>query len=77
MMYWVDGDELLDEAVCTSPGPPHYYFRRDRHLNVDNIPEDAFRIPPPPNGPAPGEPLQGGHHMMMQHKQPIHNRYVK
>ncbi|CAF2953818.1 unnamed protein product [Rotaria sp. Silwood2] len=69
MMYWVDGDQLLDEDVCTSPGPPQYYFGRDRHLNVDKIPEDAFRIPPPPNGPAPGEPLQGGHHMMMQHEE--------
>jgi len=67
MMYWVDGDRLLNDDVCTSSGPPSYYFRRDRRLNVDKIPEEAFRIPPPPNGPAPGEPVQGGHHMMMQH----------
>jgi len=74
MMYWVDGDQLLNDDVCTSPGPPQYYFRHDRHLNVDKIPENAFRIPPPPNGPAPGEPLLGGHHMMMQHKTKPHKR---
>lgn len=74
MMYWVDGDQLLNDDVCTSPGPPTYYFRRDRYLNVDNIPDSAFRIPPPPNGPAPGEPIQGGHHMMMQHKVKPHRR---
>jgi len=74
MMYWVDGDQLLDETVCSSPGPPNYYFGHDQNLNVEKIPEDAFRIPPPPNGPAPGEPIQGGHHMMMQHKTKPRNR---
>ncbi|CAF0874637.1 unnamed protein product [Rotaria sp. Silwood1] len=68
MMYWVNGDEVLENDVCTSLGPPKYYFGYDRHLNVEKIPENAFRIPPPPNGPAPGEPIQGGHHMTMQHK---------
>jgi uncharacterized membrane protein (DUF106 family) len=29
MMYWVDGDQLLHDDVCTSPGPPQYYFRHD------------------------------------------------
>ena len=29
MMYWVDGDQLLDENVCASPGPPEYYFALD------------------------------------------------
>lgn len=29
MMYWVDGDELLHEDVCSSPGPPNYYFGYD------------------------------------------------
>jgi len=46
-------------------------------LNIDKIPEDAFRIPPPPNGPAPGEPLQCGHHMMMQHKEKPHQRQFR
>jgi peptidylglycine monooxygenase len=74
MMYWVDGDQLLDDNICASPGPPTYYFGNDEDLNVEKIPEDAFRIPPPPNGPAPGEPIQGGHHMMMQHKTKPRNR---
>ena len=30
MMYWVDGDQLLNDDVCISRGPPEYYFRRDR-----------------------------------------------
>lgn len=68
MMYWVDGDQLLNEDVCTSLGPPHYYFGNDLNLNVEKIPENAFRIPPPPNGPAPGQSLHGDHHTMMQHK---------
>ncbi len=29
MMYWVDGDELLEDGVCASPGPPYYYFAED------------------------------------------------
>jgi peptidylglycine monooxygenase len=81
MMYWVDGERLLEDDVCNSAGPPEYYFGRDRHLNTDKIPEDAFRIPPPPNGPEPGAPLQGGHHSMMKlqerpHKQQHIYRYV-
>jgi peptidylglycine monooxygenase len=74
MMYWVDGDQLLEDNVCASPGPPNYYFAQDQNLNVEKIPADAFRIPPPPNGPAPGEPIQGDHHMMMEHKIKPHNR---
>ena len=30
IMYWVDSDRLLDDNVCTSPGPPQYYFSHDR-----------------------------------------------
>jgi hypothetical protein len=30
MMYWVDGDKLLEDDVCTSPGPPNYYFGKDQ-----------------------------------------------
>ena len=29
MMYWVDGDDLLEDSVCASPGPPYYYFAED------------------------------------------------
>ena len=34
MMYWVDGDQLLSDDVCTSAGPPTYYFRNDRVCHV-------------------------------------------
>jgi hypothetical protein len=30
MMYWVDGDQLLEDNVCASPGPPNYYFAEDQ-----------------------------------------------
>jgi len=30
MMYWVDGDHLLENDVCASPGPPNYYFGHDQ-----------------------------------------------
>ncbi len=30
MMYWVDGDQLLQDDVCSSPGPPNYYFGYDQ-----------------------------------------------
>ena len=30
MMYWVEGEQLLSNDVCTSAGPPQYYFRHDR-----------------------------------------------
>jgi peptidylglycine monooxygenase len=49
MMYWVDGDKLLNEDVCTSPGPPKYYFRHDRvclfflfFFNIDFLSFSAF-----------------------------------
>ena len=44
---------------------------------MDKIPENAFRIPPPPNGPAPDQPLQGVHHMAKQHKTKSHNRQYR
>merc|ERR1712110_1234181 len=68
MMYWVEGDKLLEENTCNSAGPPNYYFAYDRNLNIEKIPASAYRIPPPPNGPEPGEPIQGGHHSTMHHK---------
>ncbi len=30
IMYWVDGDQLLDDPICRSVGPPYYYFRNDQ-----------------------------------------------
>lgn len=96
IMYWVDGDNLLKEDVCSSAGPPRYYFGSDpvcsvltfilsfewnqriffveQNLNVDKIPSDAFRVPPPPNGPGPNEKLHGSHHMMSQHEKPHRRR---
>jgi len=70
IMYWVEGEQLLDDGVCASAGPPSYYFRRNKDLNIDNIPDSAFRIPPPPNGPAPGQILHG--HTQMHNTQEQH-----
>ncbi|CAF1362695.1 unnamed protein product, partial [Didymodactylos carnosus] len=30
IMYWVDGEELIDQGICNSAGPPRYYFRRNK-----------------------------------------------
>ena len=39
MMYWVDGDRLLDENVCASAGPSEYYFALDevKVISIDFI----------------------------------------
>jgi len=30
MMYWVEGDKLLEDSVCNSAGPLNYYFAYDQ-----------------------------------------------
>ena len=37
MMYWVDGDKLLEDNVCTSPGPPNYYFGYDQVYSLISL----------------------------------------
>jgi len=37
LMYWVDGDRVLTDNTCFSPGPPQYYWGSDGGLN--HIPE--------------------------------------
>jgi hypothetical protein len=37
MMYWVNGDQVLADNTCYSPGPPQYYWGSDAGLN--HIPE--------------------------------------
>lgn len=37
MMYYVDGDRILSDNTCYSPGPPDYYWERDGGLN--HVPE--------------------------------------
>lgn len=32
MMYYVEGDKVLDEKYCFTSGPPYYYWRSDRQL---------------------------------------------
>ena len=39
MMYWVDGDAVLDDNQCQSPGPPRYYWAGEGGLN--NVPDYA------------------------------------
>lgn len=29
LMYWVDGDRVLSENTCMSPGPPEYYWSKN------------------------------------------------
>ncbi|CAF1086524.1 unnamed protein product [Adineta ricciae] len=77
MMYWVNDDNLLDVPFCQSAGPPHYYFSENQDLNVDKIPSEAFRIPPPPNGPVPGQVMQHDHHTMTEQKKPFQRRQFR
>jgi len=37
MMYYVDGDRILEKKYCFSPGPPFYYWQSD-----PIIPNDGF-----------------------------------
>jgi len=37
LMYWVNGDRVLADNTCFSPGPPQYYWGKDAGLN--HIPE--------------------------------------
>lgn len=41
MMYYVDGDKILDEKFCFTAGPPFYYWTSDDKIgyvsqNIDN-----------------------------------------
>ncbi|UJR07751.1 hypothetical protein I4U23_012035 [Adineta vaga] len=77
IMYWVDGEQLLDNPICQSDGPQNYYFRHDPYLNVEKIPDAAFRIPSPPNGPAADEPVKSEHRMMIQPKENLQRRQFR
>jgi len=30
IMYWVEGDQLIENPFCQSAGPPMYYFRDEQ-----------------------------------------------
>lgn len=71
LMYWVEGDRLIRDGFCRSAGPPEYYFRNDPELNVDKMPETAFRIPSPPNGQPLSRSIDEIQHMAMHHSHPM------
>jgi len=37
MMYWVEGDDTLEDNTCLSPGPSKYFWEKEAGLS--NIPE--------------------------------------
>lgn len=41
MMYYVDGDKVLDKKYCFSLGPPSYHWQYDRLLG--RVPADVDR----------------------------------
>ncbi len=50
MMYYVDGDQILENNVCASQGPPKWYFENFKDsngqpLDISAIPLDASDIP--------------------------------
>jgi peptidylglycine monooxygenase len=40
MMYYVDGDQILSDNSCFSPGPPNYYLEKQGGLT--NVPEEQM-----------------------------------
>ena len=45
LMYWVEGDEIMNDNYCVSPGPPSWYWSDVRALHTENIPSDASVVP--------------------------------
>lgn len=39
IMYYIDGDETLNNKYCFSMGPPHYYWSKDPSLA--GVPHDV------------------------------------
>lgn len=45
LMYYVDGDEPLDQKYCFTAGPPYYYWSNQQdQLGLSRIPEDASQL---------------------------------
>ena len=45
LMYWVEGDQIMNDNYCVSPGPPSWYWSDVRALHTENIPSDASIVP--------------------------------
>jgi len=39
MMYYVDGQKIMDKKYCFSPGPPFYYWTSE----ISNVPKNVDR----------------------------------
>ncbi|XP_041369878.1 probable peptidylglycine alpha-hydroxylating monooxygenase 1 [Gigantopelta aegis] len=47
IMYWVEGDHILDKSYCFSPGPPTWYWAdfKGGDINLAARPKDISTIP--------------------------------
>lgn len=45
LMYWVAGDEIMDNNYCVSPGPPSWYWSDVHAIHAENVPADASVVP--------------------------------
>lgn len=50
VMYYVEGDKILDNNICFTPGPPEWFFENfesstGKRLDVSKVPEDASEVP--------------------------------
>ncbi len=45
LMYWVEGDHILQESYCVTQGPPHWHWSNMRGIHDENAPKDASIIP--------------------------------
>ncbi|KAL7667886.1 hypothetical protein ACOME3_008614 [Neoechinorhynchus agilis] len=50
LLYWVWGNELLENSIILADGPPIEYFENHEELDLDAIPPSAYLPPPSPNG---------------------------
>lgn len=41
IMFWVDGDDELNQKYCFSSGPPEYYWKNDPL--IERVPDDINR----------------------------------
>ena len=45
IMYWVEGNELVEDAYCFTDGPPSWSWKQHDGIDVDDVPYNASLVP--------------------------------
>ncbi len=45
LMYWADGDEIMSEEYCFTPGPPTWHWSNFKGIGASNAPANASLVP--------------------------------